>query len=155
MPVASLSLPKFAYDHLRTRLATESRTWFITGVAGFIRSNLLETLLTLNQRVVGLDNFSTGHQRKLDEERTITTPTQWGNFHFIQGDIRDQTDCQLAMVHRRYRKGGNRESQKVDYGLLQAALGSVPRSLEDPPLTNSTNITGFLNILVAARDAKV
>ena len=131
-----------AYDQLHTRLATEFHTWLITGVAGFIGSNLLEALLKLNQRVVGLDNFATGHQRNLDEVETLVTPTQWANFNFIQGDIRNLPDCQQAC-------------QGVDYVLHQAALGSVPRSLEDPITTNGTNITGFLNMLVAARDAKV
>ena len=137
-----MSLPMTAYDQLQTRLATESHTWLITGVAGFIGSNLLETLLKLNQRVVGLDNFVTGHQRNLDEVQTLVTPAQWTSFNFIKGNIREQADCQQAC-------------QGVDYVLHQAALGSVPRSLEDPLLTNSTNITGFLNMLVAARDAKV
>jgi UDP-N-acetylglucosamine 4-epimerase len=131
-----------AYDQLQTRLATEPHTWLITGVAGFIGSNLLETLLKLNQRVVGLDNFATSHQRNLDEVQTLVTPAQWANFNFIQGDIRELADCQKAC-------------QSVDYVLHQAALGSVPRSLEDPITTNSANITGFLNMLVAARDAKV
>ena len=131
-----------AYDQLKPRLAGEPHTWLITGVAGFIGSNLLETLLKLNQRVVGLDNFATGHQRNLDEVQTLVSPTQWANFSFIQGDVREQADCQAAC-------------QSVDYVLHQAALGSVPRSLEDPITTNSANITGFLNMLVAARDAKV
>lgn len=140
--MASVSLPMSAYDQLKDRLASEPRTWLITGVAGFIGSNLLETLLKLNQRVVGLDNFATGHQRNLDEVQTLVTPAQWANFHFIQGDIRELADCQQAC-------------QGVDYVLHQAALGSVPRSLEDPITTNSANIAGFLNMLVAARDAKV
>ena len=144
-----------AYDLLLTRLVAETHTWLITGVAGFIGSNLLETLLTLNQRVVGLDNFATGYQRNLDEVQTLVTPTQWANFHFIQGDIRELADCQSAMEYRHYCEGGNPVSQEVDFVLHQAALGSVPRSLEDPLLTNSTNINGFLNMLVAARDAKV
>jgi UDP-N-acetylglucosamine 4-epimerase len=131
-----------AYQTLQTSLATQSYTWLITGVAGFIGSNLLETLLKLNQRVVGLDNFATGHQRNLDEVQTLVTPAQWINFSFIKGDICDLADCQKAC-------------QGVDYVLHQAALGSVPRSLEDPITTNAANITGFLNMLVAARDAKV
>ena len=131
-----------AYQQLQTRLPTEPCTWLITGVAGFIGSNLLETLLKLNQRVVGLDNFATGHQRNLDEVQTLVTPAQWANFSFIKGDIREQVDCKKAC-------------HGVDYVLHQAALGSVPRSLEDPITTNSANITGFLNMLVAARDAKV
>jgi UDP-N-acetylglucosamine 4-epimerase len=137
-----MSLPMSAYNQLLTRLVAAPHTWLITGVAGFIGSNLLETLLKLNQRVVGLDNFATGHQRNLDEVQTLVTPAQWANFNFIQGDIRELADCQKAC-------------QGVDYVLHQAALGSVPRSLEDPITTNGTNITGFLNMLVAARDARV
>lgn len=131
-----------AYEQLQTHLPTAPRTWLITGVAGFIGSNLLETLLKLNQRVVGLDNFATGHPRNLDEVQSLVSTEQWKNFSFIQGDIREPDDCQKACAG-------------VDYVLHQAALGSVPRSLEDPVTTNSTNITGFLNMLVAARDAKV
>ena len=137
-----MSLPMSAYNQLLTRLVAAPHTWLITGVAGFIGSNLLETLLKLNQRVVGLDSFATGHQRNLDEVQTLVTPAQWANFNFIPGDIRKLADCQKAC-------------QGVDYVLHQAALGSVPRSLEDPITTNGTNITGFLNMLVAARDARV
>jgi UDP-N-acetylglucosamine 4-epimerase len=134
--------PLTPYQLLKIRLQNESHTWLITGVAGFIGSNLMESLLKLDQRVVGLDNFATGHQRNLDEVRTLVTREQWARFHFIEGDIRNLTDCQTAC-------------QDVDYVLHQAALGSVPRSLEDPVTTNAANITGFLNMLVAARDAKV
>lgn len=130
------------FTRLQSRLQTEPQTWLVTGVAGFIGSNLLEALLKLNQRVVGLDNFATGHQRNLDEVQGLVTPEQWRHFQFIQGDIRNLADCQKA-------------TQGVDYVLHQAALGSVPRSVEDPITTNAANITGFLNILVAARDAKV
>jgi UDP-N-acetylglucosamine/UDP-N-acetylgalactosamine 4-epimerase len=130
------------YTQLQTRLLSEPHTWLITGVAGFIGSNLLETLLKLNQRVVGLDNFATGHQRNLDEVQTLVTPTQWANFSFIKGDICNLADCQKAVTG-------------VDYVLHQAALGSVPRSVTDPITTNATNISGFLNMLVAARDTKV
>ena len=131
-----------AYEQLKIRLPAEPCTWLITGVAGFIGSNLLETLLKLGQRVVGLDNFATGHQRNLDEVQTLVSPTQWANFSFINGDIRNLEDCQRAC-------------ESVDYVLHQAALGSVPRSLADPITTNATNISGFLNMLTAARDAKV
>lgn len=114
----------------------------MTGVAGFIGSNLLETLLTLNQRVVGIDNFSTGSRHNLDEVQTQVSPEQWANFRFIEGDIRNLVDCQLAC-------------QGVDYVLHQAALGSVPRSIADPVTTNASNIDGFLNMMIAARDARV
>ncbi len=130
------------YENLRHRLSQQRATWLITGVAGFIGSNLLEALLKLDQRVVGLDNFATGHQRNLDEVQTLVTPTQWANFSFIHGDIRELADCRKAC-------------EGVDYVLHQAALGSVPRSLADPITTNATNISGFLNMLTAARDAKV
>ena len=144
-----------AYDQLQTRLLTQPHTWLVTGVAGFIGSNLLETLLKLGQRVVGLDNFSTGHQRNLDEVQTLVSPAQWANFSFIEGDIRNLADCQQAMAWNAPAPRHGEPAVPVDYVLHQAALGSVPRSLEDPILTNSANVTGFLNMLVAARDAKV
>lgn len=130
------------YEQIQTQLRQAPQTWLVTGVAGFIGSNLLETLLKLEQRVVGLDNFATGHQRNLDEVQTLVSPDQWTKFEFIQGDIRQLADCHQAC-------------ERVDHVLHQAALGSVPRSLTDPIATNETNITGFLNMLVAARDAKV
>ncbi len=130
------------YQQLLKALPVSPKTWLVTGVAGFIGSNLLEALLKLNQRVVGLDNFATGYQHNLDEVQSLVTPAQWANFLFIHGDIRQLEDCQRACAG-------------VDYVLHQAALGSVPRSLVDPITTNSANITGFLNMLVAARDAKV
>lgn len=145
-----------AYEQLKTRLAKESHTWLITGVAGFIGSNLLETLLKLNQKVVGLDSFATGHQRNLDEVQSIVTSEQWGNFSFIQGDIRNVDDCHRAMIFSSADAAtANGEPCRVEYVLHQAALGSVPRSVVDPIATNETNISGFLNMLVAARDAKV
>jgi UDP-N-acetylglucosamine 4-epimerase len=128
--------------NLQTRLRAEPKTWLITGVAGFIGSNLLEALLKLDQRVVGLDNFSTGYPRNLDEVQTLVTPGQWTSFQFIHGDIRDIATCHQACAG-------------VDYVLHQAALGSVPRSIEDPITTNQNNIDGFLNMLVAGRDAQV
>jgi UDP-N-acetylglucosamine 4-epimerase len=131
-----------AYESLKQQLRTEPKTWLITGVAGFIGSNLLEALLKLNQRVIGLDNFSTGHQRNLDEVKTLVTPQQWAGFNFIEGDIRTLDDCRQAC-------------EGADYVLHQAALGSVPRSIEDPITTNQNNIDGFLNMLVAARDVRV
>ena len=149
------------YEQTQTQLRQAPKTWLITGVSGFIGSNLLETLLKLNQRVVGLDNFATGHQRNLDEVKTLVTSVQWANFDFIQGDIRKLEDCQKAMRFRgcEVRNGAVIQTADagtpVDYVLHQAALGSVPRSLTNPIATNETNITGFLNMLVAARDAKV
>ncbi|MCF8185758.1 MAG: Vi polysaccharide biosynthesis UDP-N-acetylglucosaminuronic acid C-4 epimerase TviC [Candidatus Methylopumilus sp.] len=147
-----------AYETLKARLMNEQHTWLITGVAGFIGSNLLETLLKLNQRVVGLDNFATGHQHNLDEVQILVQPSQWANFSFIKGDIRNLNDCQKAMTFYHSGAGDYSSNDKgiaVEYILHQAALGSVPRSVEDPISTNSANITGYLNMLVAARDAKV
>ena len=129
------------YATLLDTLPKAPKTWLITGVAGFIGSNLLETLLKLEQHVVGLDNFATGHAYNLDEVQSQVSPEQWANFTLIQGDIRNLDDCKKACAG-------------VDYILHQAALGSVPRSLNDPITTNSTNIDGFLNMLVAARDAE-
>jgi UDP-N-acetylglucosamine/UDP-N-acetylgalactosamine 4-epimerase len=130
------------YEQIIEKLKTSPRRWLITGVAGFIGSNLLETLLSLNQNVVGLDNFSTGFQHNLDEVQGLVTQEQWQRFAFVKGDIRDLEACKNACTG-------------VDYVLHQAALGSVPRSIEDPILTNENNLSGFLNMLVAARDAKV
>ena len=131
-----------AYEQVQQELREQPKTWLVTGVAGFIGSNLLETLLSLDQTVVGLDNFATGHQRNLDEVQSLVRPEQWARFRFIEGDIRHLETCLQACAG-------------VDYVLHQAALGSVPRSINDPITTNSTNIDGFLNMLVAARDAKV
>ena len=133
---------KTKYDQIKAELVKNPKTWLVTGCAGFIGSNLLETLLDLDQYVVGLDNFSTGFQHNLDEVKTIVGAAQWGRFTFIEGDIRHLETCQRAAAG-------------VDYVLHQAALGSVPRSLADPILTNEVNIHGFLNMLVAARDAQV
>ena len=130
------------FELLKTRIQAQPKTWLITGAAGFIGSNLLEALLRLDQRVLGLDNFSTGHQRNLDEVKSLVTTDQWARFGFINGDIRDTSACDQAC-------------RGVDYVLHHAALGSVPRSIEDPVTTNQNNIDGFLNMLVAARDAKV
>lgn len=128
------------YDDIRASLRDEPRSWLVTGVAGFIGSNLLETLLRLDQRVVGLDNFATGHRRNLEEVERLVTPAQWARFQFIEGDIRALDDCRRAC-------------EGADFVLHQAALGSVPRSIEDPIATNAANVTGFVNMLVAARDA--
>lgn len=131
-----------AYTELQQLLKRDPRVWLVTGVAGFIGSNLLEKLLLLDQKVVGLDNFATGHQHNLDEVRSLVAEEQWGRFKFIEGDIRNIADC-------------HRACDGIDYVLHQAALGSVPRSLKDPCATNETNVSGFLNMLVASRDAAV
>lgn len=130
------------YNDLLDNLPHNPKTWLVTGVAGFIGCNLLERLLTLDQHVVGLDNFSTGHRHNLEQIHAAVTPEQWARFSFIEGDIRNLEDCRKACAG-------------VDFVLHQAALGSVPRSLEAPITTNQVNIDGFLNMLVVARDAKV
>jgi len=130
------------YEEYKGRLQGYPRTWLITGVAGFIGSNLLEALLNLDQRVVGLDNFATGHAKNLAEVQSQVTPEQWERFSFVEGDIRDLATCRKVCAG-------------TDYVLHQAALGSVPRSIEEPVLTNENNISGFLNMLIAARDAQV
>ncbi len=130
------------YEQIQQELLESPRTWLVTGVAGFIGSNLLEKLLKLNQTVVGLDNFATGHQHNLDEVKGLVSEAQWDRFTFIEADIRDPKACQQAV-------------QGIDYVLHQAALGSVPRSIADPLTTNAANITGFLNMLDAARQDKV
>jgi UDP-N-acetylglucosamine 4-epimerase len=130
------------YDDLKQELKNNPKVWLVTGCAGFIGSNLLETLLKLEQRVVGLDNFATGYRHNLDEVQGLVSRAQWERFTFIDGDIRELETCQRACFG-------------IDYVLHQAALGSVPRSINDPITTNAANVTGFLNILVAARDARV
>lgn len=130
------------FSEVKQQLINQPKVWLVTGVAGFIGSNLLETLLSLKQTVVGLDNFATGYQKHLDEVRATVGDENWQNFSFIEGDIRDLEVCKNAVLG-------------VDYVLHQAALGSVPRSIADPITTNSTNIDGFLNMLVAARDENV
>jgi len=134
------------YEQLQEHLKDNQSTWLVTGVAGFIGSNLLEKLLILNQKVVGLDSFDTGYQHNIDQAiqdaNDITGKDLGNNFKFINGDIKKLSDCKLAC-------------DGVDYVLHQAALGSVPRSIEDPIATNEANINGFVNMLVASRDAKV
>lgn len=130
------------YEKIKNELQQKPKTWLVTGVAGFIGSNLLETLLLLDQKVIGLDNFATGHQHNLDEVKRMVSDMQWKNFSFIEGDIRDYPTCERVVTN-------------IDYVLHQAALGSVPRSIADPTTTNAANITGFLNILTAAKEAEV
>ena len=127
------------FERVCQHLSAAPKQWLVTGAAGFIGSNLVESLLKLNQKVTGLDNFSTGFQHNLDQVHRSVTPDQWQNFTFIQGDIRDPETC-LSACHGQ------------TYVLHQAALGSVPRSVADPALTHANNITGHLNMLIAARD---
>lgn len=130
------------YNEILEQLNDTPKSWLITGVAGFIGSNLLETLLDNNQLVLGIDNFSTGNQRNLDQVKSRVSSTQWDNFVLINGDLRDKDTCKDLC-------------NDINYVLHQAALGSVPRSIEDPITTNENNISGFLNILTAAKDANV
>ncbi len=137
------------YEQLQEYLKDNQKTWLVTGVAGFIGSNLLEKLLILNQKVVGIDNFDTGYQYNIDQAIEDASTASGKSikqlkldFAFIDGDIRKLEDCQKACID-------------VDYVLHQAALGSVPRSIEDPINTNKANIDGFLNMLVASKDAEV
>jgi len=130
------------YRSIADGLIKKPRKWLVTGVAGFIGSNLLEALLKLDQEVVGLDNFLTGHRRNLEEVQSLVTDAQWRRFAFREGDIRDLETCREVC-------------QGVDCVLHQAALGSVPRSVENPVATNENNLVGFLNVILAAKDAGV
>ncbi len=131
-----------AYETVKKNLQAAPKRWLVTGCAGFIGSNLLEALLKLDQQVIGLDNFSTGKQANLDEVKSLVTPEQWGRFQFTEGDIIDPDICRKICAG-------------VDYVLHQAALGSVPRSIEDPITSNASNVTGQLNMLVAAKETGV
>jgi len=131
-----------ALDNVRQRLTAKPLRWLVTGSAGFIGSHLVQALLKLEQNVTGLDNFATGHRRNLDEIAASLAAGQWQRHRFVEADIRDAAACRLAC-------------RDIDVVLHQAALGSVPRSLADPAATNAVNIDGFLNVLVAARDAGV
>ena len=128
------------FDGIREQLAGNPKKWLVTGVAGFIGSNLLEALLQLDQPVVGMDNFFTGYRHNLEDVERAVGPGKWSRFQFIDGDIRNAEDCLKAC-------------SGVDYILHQAALGSVPRSIDDPVTTNSCNVSGFLQMLVAGKEA--
>jgi UDP-N-acetylglucosamine/UDP-N-acetylgalactosamine 4-epimerase len=130
------------YKTVIKQLKENPKTWVITGVAGFIGSNLLEELLGLNQYVIGLDNFSTGFQKNLSDVRLQLSEKSWSRFDFLEGDITDIQTC-------------NKVCKGADYVLHQAALGSVPRSIADPVATNLANISGFLNMLTAAKNARI
>lgn len=130
------------YSKLLETLKSNQHTWLVTGVAGFIGSNILEELLNCRQKVIGLDNYSTGYKKNLEEVEANVNKNSWKEFDFIEGDISSLETCLTAC------KG-------VDYVLHQGALGSVPRSIEDPIATNNSNIVGFLNMLVAAKKSNV
>lgn len=127
---------------LKKKLKNQEKKWLITGVAGFIGSNLLESLLKNNQKVVGVDNFSTGFKKNLYLVKLNLPNKQWKNFTLIKGSIEDYDIC-------------NKACKNIDYVLHQAAIGSVPRSIKDPVYTNSSNVSGFLNMITAAKNAKV
>jgi UDP-N-acetylglucosamine 4-epimerase len=129
-------------QELNTFLLKNKFRWLVTGAAGFIGSNLVETLLLLDQEVRGLDNFSTGHQRNLDEVKERVGQQRWARFTFERADIREPKACAAAV-------------EGVDYVLHQAALGSVPRSVKDPLTIHDVNASGFLAMLDAARNAEV
>ena len=130
------------YDALQSRLRSDPRTWLVTGAAGFIGSNLVEKLLQMDQRVVGLDNGVAAAPRNLEAVRELAGPERWKNFRHVEGDIREPAACRIA-------------AQGADVILHQAALGSVPTSIKDPVEAHAANVTGFLNILMAAREARV
>jgi UDP-N-acetylglucosamine 4-epimerase len=134
----SYELPEGVEEELRR----SPKTWLVTGVAGFIGSHLLEALLKLDQMVVGLDNFATGHPKNLEHVKDSVSVEQWNRFRLIEGDICDEQVCKDSVVG-------------VDYVLHQAALGSVPRSLENPARSNRVNVDGFVNMLTAAKDHSV
>lgn len=127
---------------LQDLLARRKATWLVTGAAGFIGSNLVEALLRGGQKVVGLDNFATGHQRNLDELQRLLPEQHSNNFRMVEGDIRNRETCHSIV-------------EGVDFILHQAALGSVPRSIDDPMTSHDVNVTGFLNMLEASRQADV
>jgi UDP-N-acetylglucosamine 4-epimerase len=131
-----------AFDTLTAELKSDRRRWLVTGAAGFIGSNLVEALLKLDQDVVGLDNFSTGFHKNFERIIPLVSKAQWARFSFIEGDIRQMNVCRDA-------------ADGADYVLHQAALGSVPRSVKDPNTSNESNVSGFLNMIVASRDANV
>jgi len=127
------------YNEVKRTLLNEQKTWLITGVAGFIGSNLAEALLKLKQKVISLDNFSTGHAYNLEHIKSSVSPEEWKNFTFVEGDITNFKTCQEV-------------TKNIDIVLHQAALGSVPRSIDTPVISNHANVTGFLNMLTAAKD---
>lgn len=135
-------MTKFISSDLADRLSAGASRWLVTGAAGFIGSNLVETLLSNGQEVTGLDNFSTGHRKNLEEVKRAVAPEEWSRFTMIEGDICDRNVCSESVRH-------------VDVVLHQAALGSVPRSIADPLRSHDVNVTGFLNMLDAARRADV
>src|SRR5262249_14341946 len=130
------------YEEVKEMLRREPRVWLVTGVAGFIGSNLLEALLTLRQGVIGLDNFATGKKQNLEEVKSLVGTDSWDRFQLVTGDLIDPAICAKVC-------------QGVDFVLHQAALGSVPLSMTEPLRCHETNVTGFLNLLIAAQTARI
>ena len=130
------------YNNIKEELKLDQKVWLVTGVAGFIGSNLAEALLKLNQKVISLDNFATGHRYNLDHIKNSVSPQEWDNFTFVEGDITNYDTCKSI-------------TKDVDIVLHQASLGSVPRSIDNPVVSNNANVTGFLNMLTAAKDNDV
>lgn len=128
------------HQDFAARISAGRRRWLVTGAAGFIGSHLVEHLLALDQEVVGLDNFSTGKRANLEHVRRCVGEARWAKLRFVEGDIRALDTCNAACA-------------SVDVVLHQAGLGSVPRSIDKPLRTHDSNVNGFLNILLAARDA--
>ena len=150
------------YESVKIKMRRQPKTWLVTGCAGFIGSHLIETLLNLNQKVVGLDNFATGHRKNLNNVRKSVGEKAWRRFYFIKGDISKVKDCYKAFgvrrssLRSRFENSINhRKKAKIDIVLHQAALGSVPRSIKDPLKTHQVNVTGFVNMLLAAKNAGV
>ena len=142
------------YELVKNYLASNSKTWLVTGAAGFIGSNIVEELLNLNQRVVGLDNFSTGNMKNLEEVKNTILKKYWDRFMLIKGDICNIENCKRAMSWQPS-KGVSYDKAPVEFVLHQAALGSVSRSIKDPIATNQNNVNGFLNMIVSAKEAGV
>lgn len=138
------------YNSILSEMQSSPSNWLVTGAAGFIGSNLVEFLLQNNQFVIGIDNFSTGYQRNLDDIKNNLDEKLWKNFHFHNLDIREIEDCKKA-----FNSIFNLKAQSIDFVLHQAAIGSVPRSIEDPVFSHSNNISGFLNVLLCAKEHQV
>jgi UDP-N-acetylglucosamine 4-epimerase len=130
------------FETLSAALRSKPERWLVTGAAGFIGSHLVEALLRLDQEVTGLDNFATGRRENLDDVRARVGAERAARFHFIEGDVRDSESCRAAL-------------DGVQFVLHEAAIGSVPRSLDDPWTTHSNNVDGFVTLLLATRDTGV
>ena len=131
------------YEEIKKYIKNYPQVWLITGVAGFIGSNLLEELLIMNQKVVGIDNFSNGKIKNLNDVEKIVGPKRWKNFKFFKGDLANIQDCKKVLTNN------------IKIVLHQAARGSIPRSTLDPIQTNKDNVTAFLNLIKLSKDKKI